>query len=91
MKIDEKTVMPIGWALAGFGVMISVTVVGSFWVAAVNFRLQRIEEKLGIPAYRAENVIPSVGVEAFAAGKDTPHVDDAKRLLESIRLLPSNR
>lgn len=53
MKITDNSVVPLGWVLSGFSVMLSITIVGSFWVSAVNFRLQRIEEKLGIPIYQS--------------------------------------
>ena len=53
MRIDERAVVPIGWVLSGMGAVVAGTIVGVFWVSAVNFRLERIEEKLGIPAYHA--------------------------------------
>ena len=53
VKIDDRAVVPIGWVFGAFGTMITVTIIGAFWVSAVNFRLQRIEEKLGIPPLSA--------------------------------------
>lgn len=54
MKIDEKAVVPVSWVLSGYAAIISVTVIGAFWVSSVNYRLERIEEKLGIPQYRSD-------------------------------------
>jgi len=52
MRIDEKAVVPLGWVLGGFATMISISAMGAFWIATVNFRLQRIEEKLNIPLFQ---------------------------------------
>ena len=54
MRIDSRAVVPLGWVVSGIGAGVSVTIVGVFWVSTVNFRLERIEEKLGIPPYHAE-------------------------------------
>lgn len=54
MKIDEKSVVPLGWVVTGMCTGIAATVAGVFWVSTVNFRLERIEEKLGIPQYHAD-------------------------------------
>lgn len=67
MKIDDKTVVPIGWVLAAFGVSVGTVIAGSFWIASVNFRLERIEEKLDIPAYHS--ALDSIN-NAFAGDKD---------------------
>jgi len=48
-RIDEKTVVPLGWVLAGFLVGLAPLISGVLWVQAVNLRLGRIEQKLGIP------------------------------------------
>lgn len=68
IKIDEKTVVPIGWVLGGFAVIIMPVIVGAIWVAGVNFRLQRIEQKLGIPVYEAAS--DGIIVKAFAKERD---------------------
>lgn len=52
MRIDDKSVVPLGWVLGGFATMISISAMGAFWIATVNFRLQRIEEKLNIPLFQ---------------------------------------
>lgn len=65
-RLDEKTVIPIGWVIAGFMPVVCITVTGAFWIAAVDFRLGRIEEKLGIPAYHASTIIS----EAHASKKE---------------------
>lgn len=54
VKIDSSAVVPIGWVLTGMGAVISVTIAGVVWISTVNFRLQRIEERLGIPIFKAE-------------------------------------
>jgi hypothetical protein len=64
-QIDEKTVVPIGWVVGGFTALLSFCVLSVFWIASVNYRLQRIEEKLGIPVYQAGSVLP----DAVAGGK----------------------
>lgn len=56
-KFDEKTVVPIGWVLSGFISVLAITVIGAFWVSTVNFRLERIEDKLGIPPYHTSMVV----------------------------------
>lgn len=48
MKLDQNTSVPLGWVAGAFGFFTSVVVVGTFWVASVNFRLSRIEDRLGI-------------------------------------------
>ncbi len=50
-RIDEKTVVPLGWVLALFSTGIATAAAAAFWVSAVNNRLARIEDKLGISAY----------------------------------------
>ncbi len=50
-KIDEKTMIPLGWVVGLFSTGIGIAVVAAFWVAAVNDRLARIEDKLGIIPY----------------------------------------
>lgn len=71
MKVDEKTLVPVGWVLGGFVTVITIVVIGAFWVSAVDYRLSRIEEKLGIPAYRAgQTVLPA---EAEAGGQHGKH------------------
>ncbi len=52
MKIDEKTVIPIGWAMGGFATLLAITVTTSIqatlWVSSVDDRLSRIEDHLKI-------------------------------------------
>lgn len=54
--INSETAIPLGWALAGMCTIICVVVAGAFWMAAVDFRLSRIEEKLGIPKYEGASI-----------------------------------
>ena len=65
MKIDEKTVVPLPWLLAGFMVGLTPVIYATFWISSVNFRLERIEDKLGIPRYQTEHFIH----ESFGAEK----------------------
>lgn len=58
VKIDSTAVVPLGWMLTGMGAIITGTVTGVFWISTVNFRLQRIEEKLGIPIFKAASLTP---------------------------------
>lgn len=53
-KIDEKTSVPLNVVMTGFSVALGVAVAGTFWVASVNARLARIEDKLGIAPYTTE-------------------------------------
>lgn len=73
MKFDGKAFVPVGWVFTAFGTMISISVVGAFWVASVNFRLQRIEEKLGIPPLattsNVEPIANAFGKESHANAK----------------------
>jgi hypothetical protein len=55
-RIDSTSVIPLGWVVSGLAAMVSITVLGAFWVSAVNFRLSRIEQALGIPEFHSENV-----------------------------------
>lgn len=59
MRIDDKTVIPIGWVISCCTVLVVSAVAGTFWVSSVNDRLSRIEDKLGIPPYRTA-VIPVI-------------------------------
>lgn len=52
-KIDEKSVVPLSWFITGLLTVITMTGGGVVWITTVNFRLERIEEKLGIPTYHA--------------------------------------
>ncbi len=71
MKIDERLYIPIGWVISGFSVIMGALIIGIFWVAAVNFRLQRIEERMGIPVYHSSEVITET--RKYAAKKpNTP-------------------
>lgn len=85
MKV-ENMVIPLGWVLTGFASTTGVIVVGAVWMAAVNFRLQRIEEKLGIPPL-STTAVPWI-VPAIAGEKSH---DDAKRLPESVRKVPAHQ
>ncbi len=66
MKIDEKSSIPLGWAISGFITTITFAALGSFWISSVNDRLGRIEEKLGIPPMRSSVVLP---IEKVYAGE----------------------
>ena len=52
MKIDDKTVVPIGWVLGGFATLLAIAVTTSIqatlWVSSVDDRLSRIEDHLKI-------------------------------------------
>ncbi len=89
-RIDEISLVPLGWVLAGFVSLLASSVTGAvvcaFWVSAVNFRLQRIEQRLDIPAYQTTDV----GLTQNAYGSDSQRKDahdDAKRLREPARNL----
>lgn len=56
-QIDERSAIPLTWLFMVMLVVVSSTMTGVFWVSTVNFRLQRIEEKLGIPSFQAKNVV----------------------------------
>lgn len=85
MKIDGHTVVPIGWVITGlatiFTISTSVTLTVAFWCAAVNFRLQRIEDRLGIPLA----VTRGQGNAYAADAKRGNHDDDTERLPDDVR------
>jgi hypothetical protein len=56
-KIDEKTLVPIGWVLTGLAAIFFIVLRGAFWMSSVDGRLQRIEDKLGVPPYQASSAI----------------------------------
>lgn len=89
MKIDGKSVVPVGWVFTGFGVIISITIIGAFWVAAVDFRLQRIEEKLGIPAYHEINISAPREVFNFEMNSEKNYAD-SNGLSESVQHVRAN-
>lgn len=47
--INEKTMVPLGWVLAGLATLILAVAYSAFWVRGVNDRLARIEQYLKIP------------------------------------------
>lgn len=49
MKIDQTTVVPLGWVVSGFASMLTVTIIGVVWVVKVNYRLERIEQNMHLP------------------------------------------
>ncbi len=57
MRIDEKTLVPIGWVVSVFTAVVISSITGTFWVASwmssVDKRLSRIEEKVGLSVYHA--------------------------------------
>lgn len=57
-KVSDKTYIPISWFFFTIGVAVSSTVASVLWISTVNYRLQRIEDKLGIPVYKAEIMAP---------------------------------
>lgn len=61
-RITERTGIPLGWVLSGMAVVVTSAVMGTFWVAMVNTRLSRIEDKLGIKPYDIA-VIPRAQAE----------------------------
>lgn len=73
MKIDDKAVVPVGWVFTGFGIIISTTIFGAFWVATVNFRLERIEDRLGIPPYHAF-LVPAETILVYEQCSETSKV-----------------
>lgn len=48
LKIDKHTVVPLGWIMSGYIIMLSLVITGTFWVAKVGYRLERIERFLNI-------------------------------------------
>lgn len=69
-RIDEKTLLPLSWVLGGFATIISITMIGAFWVSTVSYRLERIEDKLGIPPYRAAIKFPKIDMEKVASASE---------------------
>jgi len=47
-QIDERTMIPMTWAIAALTTLLGPAVVGAMWVKGVNDRLARIETKLHI-------------------------------------------
>lgn len=47
-RIDKETQVPLSVVAGLFSVGIGVTIAGTFWVAQVNARLSRIEDRLGV-------------------------------------------
>lgn len=89
MKIDGTATVPIGWVLSGLFIVVSsavsASVLSAFWVASVNFRLQRIEQKLGIPP-----VLNADAEDSAAPGwEDSANASD--RLRDSFSDLQSHR
>lgn len=80
IKIDQNSVVPIGWALAGFGTLITFAVAGAFWMSSVDYRLSRIEEKLSIPAYHVLDWTL----------ERTTYANDGSGLPQSLSELPSH-
>lgn len=64
-ELNEKTVVPLGMVIAGFGIGLGPLIAGVIWVYSVNLRLDRIEAKLGIPPLASSSLIR----EANAKGK----------------------
>ncbi len=48
MKLDERTLVPLGPVLFCMGAVLSIAVSGAFWIKSVDDRLSMIETKLGI-------------------------------------------
>lgn len=69
-RINEQTVVPVTWLFLGLGSVIASTALGVFWIAAVNYRLQRIEMRLGIPPFQTQ--MEPVR-NAFAGSDEVPH------------------
>lgn len=76
-KIDDKTVVPISWVLGGFAAVLAPVIAIAMWVQAVNYRLARIESKLGIAQYQ-----PGLPSEAHASERNG--YDDPRRLPKSL-------
>ncbi len=59
-RIDQNTVVPLFWIIAGFAAVLSVSVAGSVSytasMVAINFRLARIEQHLGIKSNEANTM-----------------------------------
>lgn len=80
MKFDSSSVVPLGWVISGMSVVVAGTITGVFWISTVNFRLERIEEKLGIPPYHA--VSQTVRMDEINV--------NAKRLPKHVQLVYAN-
>jgi hypothetical protein len=63
MKIDERTLVPVGWVLSGMFIVIASVISATFWISTVNNRLGRIEEKLGIKAADANTIMSEARAE----------------------------
>lgn len=51
MKIDANTNVPLGWMIATLVTVASGSVSLAIYASTINARLERIEEKLGLPKY----------------------------------------
>lgn len=69
-KIDEKTTVPLWWAVMSMIALVSWTGIGATWVKGVNDRLSRIEAKLGISRQSEVAAGPNLVEPANASGKD---------------------
>lgn len=49
MKLDERTLVPLGPVIGCMAIIFAVVASGAWWMKSVNDRLYVIEEKLGIP------------------------------------------
>ena len=65
-KLSRETVLPLDLVLAFLSVSLGVAVAGTFWVASVNSRLSRIEERLEI---RLSDKKDSAGIGSAWAGE----------------------
>lgn len=54
MKLDGEALVPIGWVIGGFSGLIAIVFMVTSFMNRVTFRLERIEDKLGIPRYQMD-------------------------------------
>lgn len=47
-RINEKTMIPLSWAVIALTTLLGPAIAGSMWVRGVNDRLSRIEHSLQI-------------------------------------------
>ena len=54
MKLNEHTTIPLPWIITAVISVISPTILLTYWVSTVDYRLERIENKLDLPPLRAQ-------------------------------------
>lgn len=69
MQIDERTSIPLVWALCAMSSIVISVGIGAFWVKSVDDRLTRIEQKLGIPPLESSTYLEEAKAETVIKTK----------------------